>query len=223
MPIADGLTSTKLIRSFEKANPDQPLSTRASKNGRIPIIAVSASLVERERQNYIDAGFDAWILKPISFPRLNELMKGIINPKVREECLYKPGAWEKGGWFERAERSGKTAGGINNGNRKVSASVVVDRRSEADTKPSDSHLPPSGASKDTRVAAATDGPLDDGTEGRIPDEQTRLLKNQEKMNKGEDTSLGDGKKDVQKEAEKDPDKDVVAGNVVSVVDDVKAT
>lgn len=143
-------------------------------------------------------------------------MKGIINPKVREECLYKPGAWEKGGWFERAQRSN------NGGNRKTSASIVVDRRAEADTKPSDSHLPPSGASKDTRVAAATDGPLDDGTEGRIPDEQTRLLENQEKMNDGKDTSLGDGKKrDVQKEAEQDPDKDVVAGNVVSVVDDVK--
>jgi len=59
--------------------------------------------VEKERQTYIEAGFDGWILKPVSFPRLNELMAGIVEPKVREEALYKPGEWEKGGWFEMAQ------------------------------------------------------------------------------------------------------------------------
>ena len=102
MPIVDGLTSTKMIRSFEKTHPEHLLSSRAQLNGRIPIIAVSASLVERERQKYIDAGFDGWILKPISFPRLSEIMAGILEPKAREEALYKPGEWEKGGWFEMA-------------------------------------------------------------------------------------------------------------------------
>lgn len=98
MPIVDGLTSTELIRSFEKTHPGD-LSKRASLNGRIPIIAVSASLLEREIQTYLDAGFDGWILKPIDFNRLGVIFEGIVVQETRENCLYKPGAWEKGGWF----------------------------------------------------------------------------------------------------------------------------
>ncbi|TGO59281.1 hypothetical protein BCON_0046g00250 [Botryotinia convoluta] len=103
MPIVDGLTSTKLIRSFEKTFLD--LSPRAKLNGRVPIFAVSASLVERERQTYIDAGFDGWVLKPIDFKRLNVLLKGIIDSKVRDSCLYQPGQWERGGWFHKMQPS----------------------------------------------------------------------------------------------------------------------
>ncbi|KAF1981976.1 hypothetical protein K402DRAFT_424948 [Aulographum hederae CBS 113979] len=99
MPIADGLTSTKMIRAFEKSNPDHELSPRASRNRRVPIIAVSASLLERERQLYIDAGFDGWILKPVSFPRLSELMTGIVDSNIRQKNIYSPGNWEKGGWL----------------------------------------------------------------------------------------------------------------------------
>lgn len=104
MPIVDGLTSAKMIRSFEKSHPTHLLSTRASLNGRVPIIAVSASLVEKERQHYIDAGFDGWILKPIAFNRLTEIMKGIVDPDTRKSNLYAPGNWESGGWFEEGQR-----------------------------------------------------------------------------------------------------------------------
>ncbi|KAI4228510.1 MAG: hypothetical protein L6R36_001547 [Xanthoria steineri] len=99
MPIVDGLTSTKMIRSFEKSHPKGPISARAALNSRIPIFAVSASLIEKEREKYIDAGFDGWILKPIDFPRLSVLLSGIVEEKTRESCLYAPGQWEKGGWF----------------------------------------------------------------------------------------------------------------------------
>lgn len=102
MPIVDGLTSTKLIRSYEKSHPEHNLSPRASLNGRIPIIAVSASLVEKERQTYIDAGFCGWILKPIDFNRLTEMMKGITDQDIRKANLYRPGRWEYGGWFHEA-------------------------------------------------------------------------------------------------------------------------
>jgi CheY-like chemotaxis protein len=94
MPIVDGLTSTKMIRSFEKLNSGNVLSTRAARNGRVPIFAVSASLVERERQTYINAGFDAWVLKPIDFKRLNVLLLGIVDDDARQSCLYKPGSIE---------------------------------------------------------------------------------------------------------------------------------
>jgi CheY-like chemotaxis protein len=83
MPIVDGLASTKMIRSFEKTHPGNNLSLRASNNGRVPIFAVSASLVERERQTYINAGFDGWILKPIDFKRLNILLLGIVDDDTR--------------------------------------------------------------------------------------------------------------------------------------------
>ncbi|KAF2398693.1 hypothetical protein EJ06DRAFT_479867 [Trichodelitschia bisporula] len=106
MPILDGLGATKSIRRYEKSHtPTTVLSKRAELNGRIPIIAVSASLLESNRQMYIDAGFDAWILKPISFARLNELVRGIVDPNVRNAAVYSPGPnnWERGGWFQAAE------------------------------------------------------------------------------------------------------------------------
>ncbi|KAG4429085.1 hypothetical protein IFR05_015432 [Cadophora sp. M221] len=103
MPIVDGLTSTKMIRSYEKSHPGSKFSPRASSNGRVPIFAVSASLVERERQTYINAGFDGWILKPIDFKRLNILLQGIVDDKIRNSCLYQPGEWERGGWFHRRQ------------------------------------------------------------------------------------------------------------------------
>ncbi|KAI0192113.1 putative phytochrome-like histidine kinase [Xylaria flabelliformis] len=101
MPIVDGLTSTKLIREFEKSDNFPGLSEVGRLHGRIPIIAVSASLVERDRPVYTEAGFDGWILKPVDFKRLNVLLEGITNDEVRNQCLYQPGEWERGGWFAR--------------------------------------------------------------------------------------------------------------------------
>ena len=103
MPIVDGYTSTKMIRSSEKTHAAPNLSLRASLNGRIPIFAVSASLVEREREKYIDIGFDGWILKPIDFKRVNTIFDGIVEEETRNATLYQPGHWEQGGWFKKRE------------------------------------------------------------------------------------------------------------------------
>ncbi|KAI9871461.1 MAG: Light-sensor Protein kinase, partial [Pleopsidium flavum] len=103
MPIVDGLTSTKMIRSFEKTHSSTVLSQRAAFNGRVPVFAVSASLVERDRQTYIDAGFDGWVLKPVDFKRLNVLLAGILEKETREDALYQPGQWERGGWFTKRQ------------------------------------------------------------------------------------------------------------------------
>lgn len=105
MPSVDGLTSTKMIRSHEAVCPKSILSPRAALNGRVPIFAVSASLVERDRDVYVQAGFDGWILKPVDFKRLAELMEGIVLNETRDKCLYVPGEWEQGGWFNA--RDGK--------------------------------------------------------------------------------------------------------------------
>ena len=104
MPIVNGLTSTKMIRSFAKSHPQAEISTRAALNGRTPIFAVSASLLEKERNTYIEAGFDGWVLKPIDFQRLSVLLSGIVEERTREHCLYKPGQWERGGWFASAPK-----------------------------------------------------------------------------------------------------------------------
>ena len=104
MPIVDGLTSAKMIRSHEKSHAGT-LSARASNNGRVPIFAVSASLLEREKEKYVNAGFDGWILKPIDFKRLNVLLSGIVEDDTRQSCLYKPGEWERGGWFNGSQPS----------------------------------------------------------------------------------------------------------------------
>jgi CheY-like chemotaxis protein len=156
MPIVDGLTSTKMIRSYEKTHTNI-YSPRAKLCGRIPIIAVSASLIERDRQQYIDAGFDAWILKPIPFDRLNKLMGAIVDSQSREECVYAPGQWERGGWFHTGQKS----------------SV------EADTKPS-GQAPMSNPSEAAQEAAQTDGPSagQDGSIDARDEEQDRLLQNQ---------------------------------------------
>lgn len=120
MPIVDGLSSTKMIRTFEKSHPMIGYSDRATFHGRVPVFAVSASLVEKDLQVYMDAGFDGWILKPVDFHRLNELFTGIVEQDTREACLYTPGKWERGGWFARREAN----------------MIAVDTTSPANAKPS---------------------------------------------------------------------------------------
>lgn len=165
MPIVDGLTSTKMIRSYEKTHTNI-YSPRAALCGRVPIVAVSASLIERDRQQYIDAGFDAWILKPISFDRLNKLMAAIVDKDIRTECLYEPGEWEKGGWFHEGKAS-------------------VD---EVSTKPTDQ--PPVSNPSEMLQEAADDAenPMagEENEEGRQPEEQERLLQKQEEERTPED-------------------------------------
>lgn len=103
MPIVDGLTSTKMIRSTEQSDEHKGHSKMAAKNKRIPIFAVSASLVEEKKQMYVDAGFDGWILKPIDFKRLSTLLAGIYESTTKKSCLYVAGEWERGGWFSLSD------------------------------------------------------------------------------------------------------------------------
>ncbi|KAL4900421.1 hypothetical protein BDW74DRAFT_161915 [Aspergillus multicolor] len=91
MPILDGMESTKRIRQFE--------SRDETPDHHIPIFAVSASLLEKDAQMYMEIGFDGWIMKPINFSRLNTLLAGIHEERARNGAVYQPGQWEKGGWF----------------------------------------------------------------------------------------------------------------------------
>ncbi|TGO39319.1 hypothetical protein BHYA_0056g00300 [Botrytis hyacinthi] len=102
MPILNGFSSTTLIRSFLTSTlPLPPISPRASLYGRLPIIAVSASLEESKRDEYIDRGFDGWILKPIDFRMLEEMLASVEDEGRREGLVYgREGVkWRKGGWL----------------------------------------------------------------------------------------------------------------------------
>ncbi|KAK6613926.1 Cyanobacterial phytochrome B [Botrytis cinerea] len=94
MPLVDGTKATRMIRKFERDNLELHQIRR-----RVPIIAASASLLEEHRFDYIEAGFDGWIMKPINFSRLEFLLQGLNNPQLKQRSLYTPGIWELGGWF----------------------------------------------------------------------------------------------------------------------------
>ncbi|KAE9367641.1 hypothetical protein N431DRAFT_494579 [Stipitochalara longipes BDJ] len=108
MPLVDGIEATRMIRKFEqKPNAELDLSPRIATYGRIPIIAVSASLSEEYVQEYIDSGFDGWITKPIDFERLEAIIVAIEDEQMREVLFYGAGNWNRGGWFKvRGEKGG---------------------------------------------------------------------------------------------------------------------
>ncbi|PLB44915.1 sensor histidine kinase/response regulator [Aspergillus steynii IBT 23096] len=103
MPIVDGMKSTQMIREFENESSANDLSQISQRNGRIPIFAVSASLLEKDSQSYTDTGFDGWIMKPINFTRLNFLFDGLHFDDARNSATYQPGYWENGGWFTKRQ------------------------------------------------------------------------------------------------------------------------
>jgi len=169
MPIVDGLTSTKMIRSFEKSHPTHVLSKRAALNGRIPVIAVSASLIEKDRQGYIDDGFDGWILKPISFDRLKHIMLGIVDPGARKANIYKAGGWERGGWFGKAKKD-----------------IYA-----ADTKPNE-QPPMTAPSEGVKNAASSDDPFVREEDSSVQtQEQKRMADAQEEEREEESATAND--------------------------------
>lgn len=103
MPIVDGMDSTEMIRKFESTSHDCELSDKVKRFGRVPIFAVSASLVERDVQKYIDIGFDGYIVKPIDFKRVNAILSALKADSERQALTYTPGNWEHGGWFDRSK------------------------------------------------------------------------------------------------------------------------
>lgn len=106
MPILNGFQSTAKIREFELGEGASSPPDRESfqLNGHVPIFGVSASLLESQHQKLVRCGLDGWILKPIDFKRLGEVLLGITEPSKRAENIYKVGcSWERGGWLVGAE------------------------------------------------------------------------------------------------------------------------
>ena len=90
-----------MIRDYEvHVTKRDPTLERNPHCAHIPVFAVSASLMEKDRQTYINCGLDGWIMKPIDFQRTNVLLEGVKSAEMRNKCIYKPGMWEIGGWFD---------------------------------------------------------------------------------------------------------------------------
>lgn len=103
MPLLDGFQATSRIRKLELEleRPALRIHQRALQPGtRIPVFAVSASLMENQRASMVASGFDGWMLKPVSFARMYALVDGILNDDSRRAEVYRTGAsWEAGGWL----------------------------------------------------------------------------------------------------------------------------
>ena len=116
----DGRTAAKEIRVLEKTTTPPSGISPLRVDGRIPIIAVSASLYETDRSNLME-NFDGWLLKPlgrccpslsfetcladgdIDFTRVRTLLGCLQDPSKRSKEVYVSGQWERGGFF-RGER-----------------------------------------------------------------------------------------------------------------------
>jgi CheY-like chemotaxis protein len=69
MPVLDGINATRRIRDLEKVS-----------GVRIPILALTASVLQTERKQCIQAGMDAIVGKPVNINELLEQME-ILTPK----------------------------------------------------------------------------------------------------------------------------------------------
>src|SRR5271154_5458949 len=102
MPVLDGVSATQQIREDELGHSpvgSSPPRSHALNHNRVPIFAVSASLPESRASEIADAQFDGWILKPINFRRLEELISGIWDYDRRRSDLYSSRNvknWERG-------------------------------------------------------------------------------------------------------------------------------
>jgi len=68
MPEMDGKKATQIIREIGKINKKQ-----------IPIIAVTAIYPYENEQEYIEAGMNAYILKPVTPDLLKDTLRKVIN------------------------------------------------------------------------------------------------------------------------------------------------
>ena len=99
MPICDGYTATRRIREVEQKLGDIKTTRHPASGQTVPIFAVSASLHEHQKPQLVECGFSGFILKPVDFARLAELMRGTLDDEARSKNQYQPGRWEKGGWL----------------------------------------------------------------------------------------------------------------------------
>ena len=79
MPVMDGYAMTRQVRRNE----------RLAGTARVPIIAFTATLGPEQIQRCVAAGIDAWLLKPVTFEQLRDVLTDWLPLSVRP---YRPAA-----------------------------------------------------------------------------------------------------------------------------------
>ncbi|MSU61065.1 MAG: hybrid sensor histidine kinase/response regulator [Pedosphaera sp.] len=69
MPEMDGYEATRRIRAREVSEG----------RARIPIIALTASVLDQDRELCLSAGMDSFLTKPIEIPRLDQLLQSVLG------------------------------------------------------------------------------------------------------------------------------------------------
>jgi two-component system, sensor histidine kinase and response regulator len=69
MPEVDGFEATRRIRTREQPN-----------GRRVPIIAMTASVMSGNRERFLAVGMDEYVTKPISSDRLREVLHAAVQP-----------------------------------------------------------------------------------------------------------------------------------------------
>ena len=87
MPEMDGMTAAQKIRDHEKENSKK----------RTPIIALSARALSSERDEFIKAGADHFIVKPVSFETLSDGLSRFVRHDLNSKII-KP---ENGAFFAK--------------------------------------------------------------------------------------------------------------------------
>lgn len=86
MPVMDGLTATRLIRTFELNRSIRGLSTSA----RLPVLALTAGATEDEQNECLKAQMDGVITKPVSLRELGAALRRIPRRSAGQPQLNPP-------------------------------------------------------------------------------------------------------------------------------------
>ena len=70
MPVLGGLEATQRIRELERAG---------AGSGHVPIVAVTASALEQDRERCLAAGMDAHLARPVALDRLAQVMRAALR------------------------------------------------------------------------------------------------------------------------------------------------
>ncbi len=110
MPVMDGLEATRKIRKreeeFKSQGSKQKLSARPE---RVPIIAMTAHAMAEHRQQYIDAGMDNYVSKPVNPEKVIEVIERQISGSAEpvkpaatvETQTFEEGVFDRSALLER--------------------------------------------------------------------------------------------------------------------------
>jgi CheY-like chemotaxis protein len=104
MPLCNGLEATSQIRKIEETLPkaDLPKAHQVN-NGRIPILAVSASVYDSDVGACIYSGMDGFVNKPVNVKLLHTLLQSSTDSGERQRHVLQPNQEaserKEGAWF----------------------------------------------------------------------------------------------------------------------------